>query len=304
MTLHQLLLDVMVRPDWRTRTLQATASRLHLWRGAELAVATVTLTAVVAGLLLPQSWGLAQRAVLYAALFWLAPPIIVSSARRDSLRVSLGVVGVGLPLLLAVVVALVAVPRLLPDAAVPLALALVTLLAVAAWPLAFRMSRRYPMAARQMGLTWDGWLPKILAGAAAGLAIGLHLLITGQPLLGLSSLPELPTGPLLFTLLAVSGLVALGQELFFRGWCYDLLFHDSPAEQAGATAKIVILNLLAYAGYITLMPSAGALIWFLIYGALLALSTTVLRRRMHSVLPALACNAVASLFLAYLMIGL
>ena len=266
MTINQLLRDVLVHSDWRARTLQDTARRLRLWRATEVAVTTATLATVVSGTFLSaESWGLAQRAIVYVGVFLLVPLILIRNLRQDSLQSTLWAMSSGLALLLAIAVALISIPLLASDAVVPFLPALVALLALATWPMAVYMSRRYPTQARQLGLVWNSWSLKMLAGLAAGLALGFHMLITSRFMPVPPAAPAFPLSTILWVTLALTWLRALAEELFFRGWCYHLQFHNTPVISADATAKIVLLNLLAYTGYAMIVPSGQVLAWLLIY---------------------------------------
>lgn len=135
----------------------------------------------------------------------------------------------------------------------------------------------------------------LLIGTAAGLAIGFHLLITSKALLAAETQPALTAATLVWLVCVRVGLTTLGEELFFRGWCYHLLVQQTHDSIWSAAAKITLLNVLVYAVYATSAPSVAAMIWLLAYGALVAFTCIVLRHRFHSLLPGLACNVVASL---------
>jgi membrane protease YdiL (CAAX protease family) len=93
----------------------------------------------------------------------------------------------------------------------------------------------------------------------------------------------------------VLGLRAAGEELLFRGLGYHLLV-SSARPLPLIVAQIAGLNLLLYLMPLSQATTPALRLLGLIYGALLAVATTLLRYRSGSLVPGLACNAIFVLF--------
>jgi membrane protease YdiL (CAAX protease family) len=160
-----------------------------------------------------------------------------------------------------------------------------------------RERRRAPPAARALGLVPGDWVYFVLAGAAAGVALGFHMLLITHYLPTAPAAHRPTPAQLLWLACFVLGLRATGEELLFRGLGYHLLVGSARPVPA-IVAQIAGLNLLLY--LMPLSQSTVPALWLvsLAYGALLAVVTTLLRYRSGSLAPGLACNAVFVFFIA------
>ena len=172
---------------------------------------------------------------------------------------------------------------------------LVLLVPAATWALLLYRGRRAPAGFRGLGFVTGGWFYYGLAGAAAGAALGFHLLLITR-FLPLPS-PAFPASPaaVLWSVCYVVGLRATGEELLFRGLGYHLLAGNAE------TILAVVLRILTANLFLHLMGVSYAAyhaLWLLSLGytALLAVATTLLRYRSGSLIPSLACDVVFTLF--------
>ena len=295
------LLEITVRPDWQTLSRRMAAQRMRLWRATEAAVAAATMLVLIIGLVWTASpWTYLARTLLYTGVFWLFPLAFIYRSRLSTGRIELQLADAVTLLAVAAGVAFVSSPYFTSTIQAPALAFLALAIPLITLPWLARTTRRFPAPARQLGLIRDQWPVFLLIGAAAGLAIGFHLLITSKTLLAAEPQPALTAVTLLWLVCLRVGLTALGEELFFRGWCYHLLVQQTRGSIWSAAAKITLLNLLVYAVYATSAPSVAIMAWVLAYGALVAFACTLLRHHFHSLLPGLACNVVASLFLVML----
>ena len=160
-----------------------------------------------------------------------------------------------------------------------------------------RERRRAPPAARALGFVPGDWVYYALAGAAAGVALGFHMLLITRFLPSAPAVHRPSPAEILWLACFVLGLRATGEELLFRGLGYHLLVGSARPIPA-IVAQIAGLNLLLY--LMPLSQSTAPALWLvgLVYGALLAVATTLLRHRSGSLVPGLACNAVFTFFVA------
>ena len=277
------------------------AQRMRHWRATEAAVAAATMLALIIGLVWTASpWTYLARTLLYTGVFWLFPLAFIYRSRLSTGRIEVQLADAAILLAVTTGVAFLSSPYLTSTLQAPALAFLAVAIPLITWPWLVRTARRFPAPARQLGLIRDQWLVFLLIGVSAGLAIGFHLLITSKALLVTQTPPALSTATLVWAVCLRAGLTSLGEELFFRGWCYHLLVQQTHDSIWSAAAKITLLNLLVYAVYATSAPSVAIMAWVLAYGALVAFACTLLRHRFHSLLPGLACNIVASLFLVIL----
>ena len=165
------------------------------------------------------------------------------------------------------------------------------------WALLLYERRQAPPAARALGFVLGDWFYYALAGGAAGVALGFHMLLIAHYLPSAPAVHRPTPAEFLWLACYVVGLRATGEELLFRGLGYHLL-GGSSRPIAPVVAQIAGLNLLVY--LMPLSQSTQPVLWLLIlaYGALLSVATTLLRYRSGSLVPALACNAAFTLFIA------
>jgi membrane protease YdiL (CAAX protease family) len=165
------------------------------------------------------------------------------------------------------------------------------------WTLLLYEWRQAPPAARALGFVLGDWYYYALAGAAAGVALGFHMLLITHYLPSAPTVHRATPAEFLWLVCYVVGLRATGEELLFRGLGYHLLGGSSRPIPA-VVAQIAGLNLLIY--LMPLSQSMNPALWLLslVYGAVLAVATTLLRYRAGSLIPSLACNATFTLFVA------
>jgi hypothetical protein len=291
--------EITVRPDWQEIDRRWAARSAKLWRWAQLGVVAAVLASMLLGSL-AAGWPALQpiRLVIFTLVTW-APPLWYLIQRRPGRgRPALTLAGVLAALLGAVVIILSTAPT--PDDA-PNPLRLPTALALLAplitWALLLSARRQAPATARTLGLVISDWFYYALAGAAAGAALGFHMLIVLQ-FLPFAPDYHRPSPATVYWLVCFAvGLQATGEELLCRGLGYHLL--ASSAESLPViVARVTVLNMLLY-----LMPLGHAshpALWLLslIYGALMSVATTLLRYRSGSLVPAVVCNTVFILFVA------
>lgn len=295
------LLEITVRPDWQALSRRMASQRVRSWRVTEAAITLATILALVPAFLWPAApWIALARTLIYAVVFWLFPLTFIYRSRLNTGRIEVQLADAAILLTVAAGVAFLSSPYLTGLLDAPALTFLALGLPAITWPWLARTARRFPVPARQLGLVAEQWPVLLLIGTGAGVAIGLHLLVssTGGRLTVFSSVTATE---LLWVACLRAGLSALGEEMFFRGWCYHLLVQQGGDGVWLAVAKIVLLNTLVYVGYIMTAPSVAAMIWLLAYAAFVALACTLLRRHFHSLLPGIACNVVATVFLAGLI---
>ena len=293
------LLDITVHPDWHHLSQRMAVRRQRNWRASMAAVALAALLVLILSLLWTASpWVYLTRDLIFTAILWLIPLSFIYQTRLASGRLEVQLADAAI--LLAVATGLVFVSS--PPVSSLLQAPFLPLLAIAAplvtWPWLARTAHRFPVSARQLGLFGDRWIVNVTIGIGAGLALGLHMLLTGQALLPAETRPALVSGTLLWLVFARAGLGAVGEELFFRGWCYHLLVQETSSNIWNTTAKITLLNLLVYTSVTTAAPSLTTLVWLLAYAAAISVVNTLLRHRFRSLLPGIACNVVATVCLA------
>ena len=293
------LFEITVRPNWQEIDRRGTARSAELWRWAQLAVLAAVLASMLLGSLAPQ-WPALQvtRLAIFTLVTWAPPMWYLIQRRLDRGRPVLALASVLAVLLGAVVVVVVTAPVSTGTPGqlrLPLPFAL--LAPVATWSLLLYGRRQAPATARALGLVAGNWFYHTLVGAAAGAALGFHMLLILQ-FLPFAPGVGLPAPAAAFWLVCyVVGLRATGEELLCRGLGYHLL--ASSAEPLPViVARLTVLNMLLF--LIPLTHATHPALWLLslVYGAILAVATTLLRYRFGSLVPALACNAVFALFVA------
>ena len=299
------LLDVTVHPDWQEIDRLQAARAARAWRGILVALIAAVLVSMLLNWLAPNWTGLlAVRVTIFTLVTWLPPMWYLMYQARGRGPAILPLAGVLSLLTIAAIVAAATAPVAATGAVAattpmigPLRLPLPFVLLVPAttWSLLLYRGRRAPAAFRGLGFVAGGWFYYGLAGAAAGAALGFHLLLITR-FLPLPA-PAFLASPaaVLWSVCYVVGLRATGEELLFRGLGYHLL--------AGSAETIlaVVLRILTANLFLHLMGVSYAAyhaLWLLSLGytALLAVATTLLRYRSGSLIPSLACDVVFTLF--------
>lgn len=293
------LVDVTVRSNWQEIGLELAVRRRRQWRAAEVAIAAATLAMLAGTQLFPEwPWHGMFRVVVFIGVLWLLPLWSIMRERTGITSIVSRLGAASLLLLVASAIAFITAPRGAEEQAWTSTLPILVVPGLT-WSLLVLLQRRYPISTRILGVTGDRWPVNLVIGIAAGLVLGLHLVLTTFAYPGLRVQPPPGLAVLTWALCFRAGLTALGEELFFRGLGYQLLTNGSSRSVAIATAKLTVLNLPIY-----LIPIVGAqpqtlvtVVLILVYGAAFSVVATFLRHRQHSLLPGLACNVVFSLFL-------
>jgi hypothetical protein len=295
------LSETTVRVDWREIDRQSTARGARVWRWAQVAIVLAVLASVLLDLLAPR-WPALQmvRMAIFTLVTWAPPLWYLIYQKRGRQRAPLALARVLALLTAATAIAALTAPAAGPGAVTSssrLPLPFVLLVPAATWALLLYQRRQAPAAARALGFVRGDWVYYALAGAAAGVALGFHMLLITHYLPFVSTVHRASPSELFWLACYVLGLRATGEELLFRGLGFHLL-------SGGATAfpsimvRITMLNLLLY--LIPLSYTVRPALWLLSlgYGILLSVATTLFRYRSGTLVPALACNAVFTLFVA------
>ena len=304
------LSEIFVRADWREITQPIVRQDARLWAAMRFAVIGV---AVVAQLLsqVAAPWSIAPGVGLFCALFWGFPlywlgcpsarSCVRSSATVAQARTVCAVSAIAVGVAIVAALVPVTIGGAVRSAAWPVGLAI----PFVGWCVAVILLRTFPYRMRGFGLTRDGWPAHLVIGAAAGAALGCHLLLVvndlpgggqlGGGLLGSAGAPRAVSTVAWFISFQL-GLRVLGEELFFRGLGFHLLRRVGASDRA-LTAWLVLLNLCAYLWLLGQgrEPMAGLLV---AYGGVMAFVCTRLRLSRGSLLPGLACQAVFVIFVA------
>jgi hypothetical protein len=300
------LLETTVWPDWQTIETRQANENARLWRFAQLSIAATTLLALVIG---PSgtSWiwrGMLQGLVLPLVL-WLPPLWYLYKAeidRRHNYRPLLTPCLVLLGITLAAYLVESALVRgWVGSRSLPLLLPLGVAAPAATWWLFRRLRRDFPGEMLRLGVTGKKWLPDILAGAAAGCALGLHLLLMWSLMPGKAAVIWPSPAVLALTICSLLGPLLLGEEMLFRGLGVRILSGAEQQDPVQTTYRIGLLNLYVYLIPVVWPSNPQVWIWRLVYGGLLALIATALRFRLGNLIPSLACNIVFSLFMAVVL---
>lgn len=319
------LLDITVRANWPEIERDWASRAAATWRWAQAAIIVALLAVLLMVAVAPRWPGLtAARLALLALVTW-GPVLwyLMGQGQVQALRQARGVEGLGerdawsgisLRARFALALAVLAAANVIAVAAAPsgiaerwtlsagamaspamprLPLPLALVAPVAAWGLLLSARRGGPAAFRSLGFVGGDWFYYTVAGAAAGTALGFHLLLTARGLPVTAD--SVSASGLAWLLCCGAGLRAAGEELLLRGLGYHLLSREArplTAIMARLAATNILLTLLSLVG--TVAPALQLLL--AIYTAFLAVITTFLRYRSGSLAPALACNAVFTLF--------
>ena len=290
------LLEITVRPDWAEVDRLQAARGAQVWRWAQIGVIAGVLASLLLGALAPR-WPALQlvRLTIFTLVIWGPPLWFLIGGEPGRQHAHLALARALVLLVIATLGAAATAPYGLSRYRLPLPFAL--LIPAATWLLLLRERRRAPPVARALGLVPGDWVYFVLAGAAAGVALGFHMLLITHYLPTAPATHRPTPAQLLWLACFVLGLRAAGEELLFRGLGYHLLGGSSRPIPA-VVAQIAGLNLLIY--LMPLSQSMNPTLWLLslVYGALLAVAATLLRYRAGSLIPSLACNATFTLFVA------
>lgn len=297
------LVGVSVRPNWQEIDRERTAQRLRHWRAALIAMVVVALSLLSGALLLSEApWLVPAQIVVITGVLWLFPVWSIVRAPGAVWITAARLGAIALILLAVLVISLALAPT---NASGQHGRSTWAMLAVPGltWSYLAILHRRYPISVRILGLTLDRWGVNVVIGAAAGVVLGLHLALTMFVVPG--ARPQAPPGPgwMVWVLLFRVGVIALGEELFFRGWCYQLLVDSFSKNFAAATAKLVALSAPIIVAPLldSGLESPAGVVVGLAYGMAVGVVATLLRHRQQSLAPSLACNVVFSLFFVALV---
>jgi hypothetical protein len=300
------LLETAVWPDWQAIENQRSNENARLWRFAQLSIAITTLLALIVG---PWglSWvwrGLVQGLVLPMVL-WLPPlwylfraEIHRTGAFRPLLTPCLTLLGITL---VAYLVESAQVQGWVGARGLPLLLPLGIAAPAAIWWFFRRLRHRFPGEMLRLGATGKTWLPDSVIGAAAGCALGLHLLLMWSLMPAKSAVVWPGPVALALTICSLLGPLLLGEELLFRGLGVTILSGPEQKDPVRTMLRIGVLNLYVYLIPVMWPGNPQLWNWRLMYGALIALVATLLRFRLGNLVPGLACNLVASVFMAVVL---
>jgi len=166
------LLEIKVRPDWQSLSERMAIQRLRYWRASEAAVAAATMLALIFGLIWNITpWIYLAQTLLYVGVFWLFPLVFIYRSRLAAGRIEVQVADAAILLAVAAGVAFVSSPYVVTMYQAPALALLAAAIPLITWPWLVRTGRRFPIAARQLGLIQDQWPVFLLIGAAAGLAM-------------------------------------------------------------------------------------------------------------------------------------
>ena len=293
------LFEITVRPNWPEIDRRWATRSAELWRWTQLAVLIAVLVSMLLGSLVP-GWPALQmtQVAIFTLVTWTPPLWYLIQRKLERGRPVLALTGLLIVLLLAVGVAVVTAPVSTGDPdrlRLPLPFAL--LVPAMTWSLLLYSRRQAPATARALGVGVGDWFYYALAGTATGAALGFHMLLI-MHFLPFAPTVRLPSPATVFWLACfVLGLRTTGEELLCRGLGYHLLANSAEAIPA-IVARLTVLNILLY--LIPLGHATHPAVWLvsLVYGALLAVTTTLLRYRSGSLVPTVTCNAVFILFVA------
>lgn len=291
------LLDIKVRDNWQSITRETFAENVRLWRTVQIAVVLSTLMVLLLmafGVPEPVS-AIFRRLVLPTLLASIALWGVMRSvgAQRLVFRGTIIVFAVG-------ILAYIMLPGLhieMSQGAVyrwssPISI----MIAGMSFGVLYLVGQYFPNIFYQLGLHTDRFGISVLIGTIIGLALGFHLWLVTSYVPGVTYF-RLSLPVLIWSFFYQAGLRALSEELFFRGLGFHLLYRRMHRSFRETSVRIAILNVLMYLVPASLTTSTAIGFWVIIYGTVLALTTTFLRYYQRSLIPALSCNVVFSIFL-------
>ena len=291
-------LNLQVRRDWQELELQRTTAYQKLWLVVQgLVILSVLTIFVLNEQVLSFPWKELFRTIFSSVLYLLIPFwVIYKAGEKEYQKIFLtAFIFIGLSALSWFTLP----PFLLPAGAhyssLPVVLVLLVPFTSGIWILI--AAKDSPQKIKALGLMADGWLLNILIGAAAGLMLGLHLLLATILLPG-SKFPQMPDGSALLWLLCFQiGLSALGEELLFRGLGFSLLFDGLKNPLWMVVIQLTVFNVLIYLVQVFVSPTIIVGMIIVLYRLLLSLLNTALRYRQASLIPGLVSNVIVSIFL-------
>jgi len=291
------LSEIVVRPDWEEVDRLRTARGARVWRQAQIGIIAGVLASLLLGALAPR-WPALQlvQLTLFTLVTWAPPLWFLIDGKPGRQRARQALVRVLAVLAIATVVAVVTAPAGVPNPfRLPLPFAL--LIPATTWALLLYERRQAPPTARALGFVLGDWFYYALAGGAAGVALGLHLLLITHYLPVAPAVHRPSPAEILWLFCYIVGLRATGEELLLRGFGFHLL-SNTTTTILSMVARITVLNLLLYLMPLSQPLNPVLLLLGLVYGALLSVATTWLRYRAGSLVPALACNVAFTFFIA------
>jgi len=291
------LLEVTVRPDWQEVDRQQSARGARLWREAQIAIIAAVLVSLLLGTVASR-WPALQlvRLTLFTLVTWAPPLWFLIDSKPGRQRARQALVRVLAVLVIATAAAAATAPAGVTNPfRLPLPFAL--LIPATTWSLLLYERRQAPPTARALGFVLGDWFYYALAGGAAGVALGFHMLLITHYLPLAPAVHRPSPAELLWLFCYIVGLRATGEELLLRGFAFHLL-SNSTTTILSMVARITVLNLLLYLMPLSQSMNPVLLLLGLVYGALLSVATTLLRYRAGSLVPALACNVAFTFFIA------
>lgn len=288
------LFKYVVRQDWQELNRLVSSSRSHLWRAAQITALVSTLLVYTSALArLPQPWSAVLQIVLSSTVFltfslW----VILQNERHNRLA---AVLAAGM-LLAAGWAAAVSRPWMNAQGVFEAGLwpsHFAGFSVVLSWGSCLLGLRLCPEEMRLIGFTTRRWPAQVLLGLGAGGSLGLHFLITANQWLN-GGLQAGSPQQILWVLLFLAGLGALGEEFFLRGIAFRVLYEESETGFWRAAVHISLINLLIYFVPLYFLVSSGMAplmgLWILIYRLVYSLAATYLRRQQFSLLACIAFN--------------
>lgn len=291
------LLEIKVRDNWQSITQETFVENMQLWRIVQIAVilSTLIVLLLMAFSISGPVSAIFRRLVLPTVMVSMALWGIMRNADAHQLilRGTVGVFTVG-------ILAYLVVPGLQAEIArsavyywsTPISIAIAGM----SFAIFYLVGQHFPNVLSQLGLHSDRVGLSILLGTIIGLALGFHLLLVISYVPGAAYF-HVTLPALLWSLFYHVGLRALSEEIFFRGLGFHLLYHGMHRNFRETAVQITALNILMYLVPASLTSNTIIGFWVIIYGTVLALTTTFLRYHQRSLVPALSCNVVFSIFL-------
>ena len=161
------------------------------------------------------------------------------------------------------------------------------------WLVPLWLVRVYPLQARSIGLNFERLGYKVLYGTLGAVILIAHLWVT--MLYSGSSLTLKPWPFLLFTCFYEVASQSLSEELFFRGFLFNYLYH---VRQQRLRWSVVLVSLLNMSIYIVKFRTSGDLhnlFGPIFYALVMAVLNTVLFRQFGGIIPGLVLNILFSI---------
>ncbi|MFZ5916728.1 MAG: type II CAAX prenyl endopeptidase Rce1 family protein [Chloroflexota bacterium] len=161
------------------------------------------------------------------------------------------------------------------------------------WVAPLWLMRAYPTQARGIGLNFERLGHKVLFGTLGAIVLIAHLWIT--LLYSGVSLSFKPGPFLFFTCCYEIAAQSLSEELFFRGFLFNYLYHVRQQRLRWSILIVSLLNVLIYVA--KFRPSGGVfgLVGPVFYAFVMAVLNAMLFRQVGGILPGLILNVLFSM---------